>query len=74
MNISIQWYKETFKEHIISEYGSMEILKKNDSIRDEQIRIYMYKQVAQKYSLGNVSDMMDTNKKLCSECINEYKR
>lgn len=51
------------------------MLSKYDTIRDGEIRNYMYKQVAENYHLDtkDISKCMSENGRLCSECINRYR-
>lgn len=75
LSISKEWYRKVFEDYVTSKYGCLEVLSKYDTIRDGEIRNYMYKQVAENYHLDtkDISKCMSENGRLCSECINRYR-
>lgn len=76
INISKEWYTKVFNDYVISKYGSLDVLIKYDEIRYGEIGDYMYKQVVKYYhpDVKDITKCMTENRRLCSECINRYRR
>lgn len=75
LNISKEWYKKVFEQHIISEYGTLDVLKQYDVIRFGKIQDHMLKEVMRNYNLkdNEITTVITKNRQLCSECINKYR-
>lgn len=75
MEISKVWFKQVFTDYVISHYGSLDVLKQYDSIRDNKIGDHMCQEVRKQYKppFEETAKWGKASRKLCNELIKEIR-